>query len=52
MGALEEYRRKDLEYGDRLQELEAATETRNVARRRHEELRRKVNDALFKYCQH
>jgi structural maintenance of chromosome 4 len=43
MGALEEYRRKDAEYKERIQELEVATEARNATRRRHEELRRKVS---------
>ncbi|KAG5178142.1 RecF/RecN/SMC [Tribonema minus] len=41
MSALLEYRRKEGDYLARVRDLEAATDARNAARRRHEELRRR-----------
>jgi structural maintenance of chromosome 4 len=41
MGALAEYRAKEVEYQARIKELDEATAVRNGARHRHDELRRK-----------
>lgn len=40
MTALAEYRKKDLEYRERMSELEEVTDKRNAARKAHDELRR------------
>ena len=40
MTALSEYRKKDLEYRERMGELEEVTDKRNAARKAHDELRR------------
>jgi structural maintenance of chromosome 4 len=41
MGVLLEYKKKEGEYLNRVKDLDGATELRNTARKRHEELRRK-----------
>jgi len=40
MGAIAEYRKKEADYLSRVEELDAVTETRNQARKVHEDLRR------------
>jgi structural maintenance of chromosome 4 len=47
MGAIAEYRRREKEYMERVSELDAITETRDSARREHEDLRKQRLDEFM-----
>ncbi|GAB4818756.1 hypothetical protein N2152v2_005802 [Parachlorella kessleri] len=47
LDAIELYRRKDADYGERVKELEAATSERDTVRREHEEVRKRRLDEFM-----
>ena len=47
LSAIAEYRKKEAEYKSRLEELEAVSAERDVARKRHELLRKKRLDVFM-----